>query len=135
MKLIYLRAVNRLGQLVDELRSNRSGGLGVDGVTESIQAEEVLETIRAIDYGEPEALKKAAVAVLSQIRNVRLTESHVNYLAEAHAVLSDTISPNSEMANRIFRSAKQFGLDPYRGILSSAGALKKYKLVEVSDDV
>ncbi len=130
----YSRAVNQLGQIIESLRAYGAADLSVEAVGESLQLEELAETIRSIEYGEFEALKKVSVTILSQVRSAVLTAKHVDFLSEVFAVMSSTKMPNDDMAMRIHRAAKNAGLDPYRGILSPASSGKRYKLIEVDED-
>ena len=104
---------------------------GAEVVTE---IEALLERLYDCGYGQGESLKRAVVAVQSQVNNARWDRRHVEFLREFVRYLRVRYLVDEAAVNVCYEIMKAQGLDPFRGTICEPSVLKRYRIEEVVKD-
>lgn len=118
--------VERLGEFVHE------GEVTDEGLEVIVEIEHLFELLYDCSWGEPEALKRAVVAVQAQIGNVVWTTRHVGFVRDVVRLLSVRYLINSAVVDDCHELVASHGLEKFRGTIWAPETRKIYRLQEVT---
>lgn len=99
------------------------------GVVAEIESD--LERLYDCHWGEGESLKRAVIAIQSQINNARWTAKHVDFLRSAVSFLRPRYLVNDLAVDELNQMIEQHGLDQFRGSVSDSEVATRYRIERI----
>ncbi len=123
--------------ILDELRCIGpylvDGEVSDEGGAVVAEIEMLLERLYACPYGDGEYLKRAVVAVQSQVNNSRWDKRHVAFLEDVFRFLRVRYLIDDAVIDTCFALMKTHDLDPFRGTICTPRVAKRYRIEEVME--
>jgi hypothetical protein len=109
------------------------GELSDDGGGDAAEILSYLDELYRCPFAEDEGLKKAVVAIQSQVQNAKWTDRHVTFLRKAISLLRVRRIIGDETIDDLYDLMDEQGLDPFRGTISDCEFTKRYRIIEITD--
>jgi hypothetical protein len=107
------------------------GKLRDTGMEVVIEVEQLLDELYANGSGKHECLKRAVVAIGSQIYNVRWTEAQVAFLQDVANLLNASYLIDDSLVRECLKLIKSHNLELFRGTVAETEVRKNYRITEV----
>jgi hypothetical protein len=104
-----------------------------EGLEIVVEVEGLLDELYKCNWGERECLKRAVVAISSQINNIQWTRVHVAFLKDVVHLLQITYLVDDSFIAMCYCVIRDHMLDQFRGTVMATEVKKRYKIVEVDN--
>ena len=105
--------------------------LADEGLEVTVELRQLLADVYDSDFGKGECLKRAIVAIETQIGNANWTKSLANFVEAAISLIRIRQSIDEQVVEEVLDLVEVHGLDPFRGTVSEPQVRKKFVIQEV----
>ena len=103
-----------------ELKRKSDDGMDVNEQADLIvQIEQSLERLMTVKFGKSECLQRCVVAIQNVILQIVWEPQHADFIESVAGFLQARSHIDDSTVDHIYQIIKEFGLDPFRGILTN----------------